>query len=85
MLNPGNAQGKNVSTTRLLGSRVDPVASIGGTVMKEVTSMIMVRTFEYKNGVLVRVQTVRYKDVSPDHTEAVIDFLEKTEKNNYTA
>ena len=51
--------------------------------MKEATSMIMVRTFEYKNGVLVRVQTVRYKDVSPDHTEAVIDFLEKTEKNNY--
>ena len=83
MLNPGNSQDKNVSTTRLLGSRVDPVASIGGTVMKEVTSMITVRTFEYKNGVLVRVQTVRYKDVSPDHTEAVIDFLEKTEKNNY--
>ena len=29
MLNAGNSQGKNVSTTRLLGSCVDRIASIG--------------------------------------------------------
>lgn len=50
--------------------------------MKYTSSLITIKTSEYENGTIIRSQTLKYDEVSPDHSEAVIEFLERVEKGN---
>lgn len=49
--------------------------------MSEILSLITIKTVKIEHGQVVKASTVKYDNVSSEHTDAVIEFLEDCEKD----